>query len=582
MKVLKSLIMFFTIFSFAIPVTQAHAISGGGSQDGGVGNSEHYLDQDSSMTADPKIKNIIYPLMSTPAIKKKGSSFTIQVDTQGKTPSGWGVKLQENTASQVDGEYALPVTKVEKGTSYWKDSSSIYNVTVTIPDDIPEKLYDLNISYSADGAQVSDEEPNSVKVVNEFKKDFRFIHLTDIHVGSPRNLAKPEDTAEAGFWTPDESKRWLYLQKTIREVNLLKPDFVVLTGDLMFGQMNPKEYIYEYKETYRMLKKFNVPVYVVPGNHDYYAQDATLTDGAKYWEQYFGPQYFSFDYGPYAHMIGYNSFDWDKFDRQGHGSVSVPTWGGQVRQQQMDWIKNDLAKNAETADAEQIKGLFSHHNPLWRDRDIWPSSDSQVADYWKNYDAKHDPQNLPTLLQGEVLGQKYDQQWHGEGAQQMIDLMKQYHVNLSLHGHTHIDNITKKDGILYSTTSSIELTGQPWVGYRIFQKNPASPDFSSYIYEGTERSTPVYQNGNTAAGTVSFEANYTQPNDGTQRKQTVTAVNRLNKEVTLNIPLYMKPGNYNTTDGEITESKAYGLKQWMEVKVTVSANSSKDVTIQPK
>ncbi|SFD53975.1 hypothetical protein SAMN05428981_101821 [Bacillus sp. OV194] len=113
-------------------------------------------------------------------------------------------------------------------------------------------------------------------------------------------------------------------------------------------------------------------------------------------------------------------------------------------------------------------------------------------------------------------------------------------------------------------------------------KNPASPDFISYIYEGTERSTPVYQNGNTAAGTVSFEANYTQPNDKTQRKQTVTAVNRLNKEVTLNIPVYMKPGSYSSTEGEITESKAYGLKQWMEVKVTVPANSSKDVTIQPK
>ncbi|MFC0189684.1 metallophosphoesterase family protein [Fictibacillus aquaticus] len=565
--------------SLVMPMGNAFAIPSVDKQDGGIGNSTNYLDSAPNIAIDPKVENIIYPLMATPAIKKKNTDLTVKVDTKGKNPAGWDVSLNPTENAKVDGEFKLPVKSVQKSSEYWKNSDSVYAVTVTIPEEVSENLYDLKISYTGDGTRITDDEPNSVKVVDEFKKDFNFMHLTDIHVGSPRNIQDPANATEAGMWNPDESKRWLYLQKTIRQVNLLKPDFVVMTGDLMFGQMNPQEYIYEYEETYRILKKFNVPVYIVPGNHDYYAQDATLADGAKYWEQYFGPQYFSFDYGPYAHMIGYNSFDWHKFDRQGHGTVSVPTWGGQIRDEQMNWIKDDLAKNAQTAQPEQVKGLFSHHNPIWRDRDIWPSSDSEVQDYWKEYDAKHNPRDLSTLIKAEILGQKYDQQWHGEGSHELIDIMKQNNVDISLHGHTHIDNITEQDGILYSTTASIELSAKPWVGYRVFQKDPASSKFNGYVYEGPDRSMPVYENGDTAAGTVSFQNEYSLPNDGTQVTQTATLTNRWNKAATVYVPFYMKQGTYTPSAGEVSQSQLYGTKQYVEVKITIPANSSKKIEL---
>ncbi|MGA4720838.1 metallophosphoesterase family protein [Fictibacillus nanhaiensis] len=567
--------------ALTIPAGQAHAfLSGIDKQDGGIGNTENYLDKVPNLELDPKVDHIIYPLMSTPAIKKNGSDLTIKVDSKDKEPAGWEVSLNPTEAAQIDGTFTLPVKNVQKGSSYWKDSSSIYEVTVQIPDEVPEELFDLRVSYTGNGTRITDDEPNSVKVVKEFKEEFKFMHLTDIHVGSPRNIADPANIIEAGLWHPDRTKRWLYLQKTIKQVNLLKPDFVVMTGDLMYGQMNPKEYIYEYEETYRMLKQFNVPVYIVPGNHDYYAQDATLTDGAKYWEQYFGPQYFSFDYGPYAHMIGYNSFDWHKFDRQGHGSVSVPTWGGQIRDEQMEWIKKDLAANKSSAQPEQVRGLFSHHNPLWRDRDIWPSTDPHVNEYWKEYDAKHDPQHLTTLIKGEALGIKYDQQWHGEGSHELIDVMKQNNVNISLHGHTHIDNITEQDGILYSTTASIELSAKPWVGYRLFEKTAADNKFNSYVYEGPDRSMPVYQNGNTSAGVVSFENKFQLPNDGSQVTQTATVTNRLNKSLTVNIPFYMKQGSYTPSVGKVVETQLYGSKQFVEVQVTIPPNTVENVELK--
>ncbi|MGM0752865.1 MAG: metallophosphoesterase family protein [Bacillota bacterium] len=563
-------------------------LSSAGVKDGGIGNSTHYLDSAPNISLDKKVNQIIYPLFATPAIKKKGEALTLKIDTQGKEAGSWSVKLKQTNHSSLNSEYELPVKSIQQGDSHWKDSSSIVNVTVTIPEGTPQKLYDLEVAYTGNGQRTTDEQPHSVKVVDEYNKDFTFLHLTDTHIGSPRNLGDPEDPSsidpalakEAGMWDPDPKKRWLYLQKAIKEVNLKNPDFVVVTGDLMYGQMNPQEYIYEYEETYKMLQKLNVPVYIVPGNHDYYAQDATLTDGAKYWEKYFGPQYFSFDYGPYAHFIGYNSFDWHKFDRSGNGTVSVPTWGGQIREEQLNWVKEDLQRNGQTAESGQIRGLFSHHNPLWRDREIWPQDDPEVQNYWKQYDEKHNPQRLETLVLGEKLGIKYDQQWHGENAKELISVMKENNVTLSLHGHTHIDNVTKEDGILYTTTTAIELTGKPWVGFRDFSVQGGQ--IESYNYEEPGHSTPVYQDGDTKGGTMSFDAVYQTGNDGSASSQQVEVTNRLHKPLTVTIPLYMTEGNYNVSTGNILQNYASGSKQYLEVQLTIPANSSETLIVQKK
>ncbi|MFY4776398.1 metallophosphoesterase family protein [Metabacillus sp. RGM 3146] len=547
-------------------------------QDGGIGNTTNHAQLIS--VNQKKVNEIIYPLLSTPAIKKQGTSLTIKVDTHGKSPSNWKVSLKSLEQSPVQKEYSLPVTSSRQTSSYWKKDGTIYDVTVGIPSNVPEQLYDLAISYTANGTATSDTQAHAVKVVNDFKKDFSFIHLTDIHVASPRNLVKPEYSKEAGYWNPDPGQRWLYLQKTIKEINLQKPDFVVLSGDLVFGQMNPGEYKYEYEEVYKMLKKLSVPVYLVPGNHDGYAQDLTLTDGLKYWNDYFGPHYFSFDYGPYAHFVGLNTFDWDKIDRSGNGTVSVPTWGGQVRDEQLQWMKDDLAKNAASAPAGQLSAVLAHNNPLHQDRDIWPADDPEVQTYWKEYDRQHNPQTPANLALGEKLGLKYDQLWHGENAQQVIDTMKQYNVTLGLHGHTHKDQIDNRNGLLFATTTSIELTGDPWIGYRTFHMNNGALD-SSYIYEGTDRSLPVYQEGNTAAGVMSFQADFSAPNDGTAADQTATVTNRLNRPITVSVPFYMKSGVYKTTAGTLNQIDEKDGKQEMEVKLTIPSNSSQSVTVSP-
>ncbi len=542
-----------------------------------IGTSTYYLNELPQIKTDTKkVNQIIYPLISTPAINKVETSLTIKVDTQGNTPSNWGISIKNIESSTIKSEYALTISSIEKSTSYWNNSSSIYNVTVLIPKNVPENLYDLNLIYTSNGVTVADSQPHSVKVVTQFNSNYKFIHLSDLHVGSPRNIKNPEDNVQAGFWNPDDSQRWLYLKKEINEVNLSNPDFVIITGDLMYGQMNPLEYAYEYEETYRMLKQFNVPIYLVPGNHDYYAQDATLTDGAKFWQNYFGPSYYSFDYGSYAHFVGANSFDWNKLDRSGK-SLSVFTWGGQIRDKQMNWIRDDLSNNAETATNDQTKVLFCHHNPSTQDRNIWPNSDPLVKLYWQKYDKQHDTQTPDTLLLGETLSVKYNQLWHGEGANELINLMNTYHINTSLHGHTHIDNIKTIDNHLFVTTTATELSGTPYSGYRIFQKEGSG--FTSYIYSGESNSIPIYQDGNTSKGIMSTELQYTNPNDGSANAQAAIIYNRLDKEMTLYIPFYMKAGDYLISSGSVVNKFSNGDVQYLLVKTTVPARSSAKINV---
>ena len=544
-----------------------------------IGNSSNYLNDMPGITVnEKKVRQIIYPLFTVPAIIQKGTTLAIKVDTGGQVPSGWSVMLSSVEGSPMKVNRSLVIQGTSRGSSYWRNSSSIHDLDVIIPDDICADIYDLSVSYNAGSAVVKDTQVHCVAVVDEYRSDFNFIHLTDLHVGSPRNMLQSDELDEAGFWNPDKSKRWLYLQKTIREVNLLKPDFVVITGDILFGQMNPLEYVYEYEETFRVLKQFNVPVYVVPGNHDCYAQDNTMTDGQLFWTNYFGPRYFSFNYGPYAHFIGADSFDWEKTDRAGI-ELLVKNWGGQVRTDQMAWIRTDLEANALNAVNGQAGALFSHHNPLLRNRDIWPSTDPFVKLYWKQYDAQHDPQKPATQMLGMTLALRYDDKWRGEGAVELVSLMEQYGLGLGLHGHTHIDDVIEHGNIESVTTASLELGGTPWAGYRLFERRNGAWT-SSYIYRETDSSTPVYRNGDTAAGTMSIEAAYDNVNDGTAVSQGVLVTNWLDCPVTVCVPCYMHAGVYGITGGTvITEGSSVNVS-YLLVQVTVPAGSSSVIDIR--
>lgn len=79
-------------------------------------------------------------------------------------------------------------------------------------------------------------------------KDMRIVHLSDFHIG------------------PIHKTR--FLEKIVYQTNKLKPDIVIITGDLVDGR-------YKYRsDAFKALKDINAKTFFVMGNHDFYAGTA--------------------------------------------------------------------------------------------------------------------------------------------------------------------------------------------------------------------------------------------------------------------------------------------------------------------
>ena len=106
---------------------------------------------------------------------------------------------------------------------------------------------------------------------NPEKKDFRFIHLTDVHVGG------------GGSQT--------VFSKTRDEIHQIfpQPDFILNSGDIVnYGNIGLQLSLFE-----DVLQGFEKPNFIAPGNHD------VNKTGQGYYKRYieqFGPVRYSFDY----------------------------------------------------------------------------------------------------------------------------------------------------------------------------------------------------------------------------------------------------------------------------------------------
>jgi len=116
----------------------------------------------------------------------------------------------------------------------------------------------------------------------------------------------------------------------IQEINLLDPDFVVIVGDLILGGTTDTDLLNREWDAFDdAIAGFNMPVYLLPGNHDTTNQIAENV----YIERY-GKLYYSFDHKG-SHFV---LLDSDKC-----GSVN------NITGEQLEWLKTDLEqrKNAD-------------------------------------------------------------------------------------------------------------------------------------------------------------------------------------------------------------------------------------------
>lgn len=287
------------------------------------------------------------PLLSIPSIVTPGQEMDIECFAPLST-TDWNVELFYNNIT-------VPLSIKQ---STYSSELKKWTLTVSIPDVDLYELYDMRVTASEG---LSDEVANVVKIIDRFKTDYYFIQITDLHL--PGHTFYGDSGYETDHTELDD------LQEVINDINLLNPEFVLLTGDLINeGELEDFECLRHHSLAYDMLKEFEVPVYVVPGNHDLGGWDATPPPSGtarKEWWKFFGwrqqsipptnDEYisndYSFDYGN-THFVGLDAYeiygDYDDYMIDIYGSTSFTA-------EQMTWLNADLA-----AAGDKTKVLFYH------------------------------------------------------------------------------------------------------------------------------------------------------------------------------------------------------------------------------
>ncbi|HEV8445478.1 MAG TPA: metallophosphoesterase [Gemmatimonadaceae bacterium] len=151
-------------------------------------------------------------------------------------------------------------------------------------------------------------------------RTFSFVHASDPHI-EPNNVGR--------------TRRFRQL------VDSLRPDFTIVTGDLIRDAMSQQEPMARsYFELFDAeTRGFAKPLWTVPGNHDHFgiirsrshvAETHPLYDRAMY-RLYRGPDYYSFTYGG-VHFVGLNTLMADD-----------SAYYGRVDSLQLAWLRRDLA-----------------------------------------------------------------------------------------------------------------------------------------------------------------------------------------------------------------------------------------------
>jgi 3',5'-cyclic AMP phosphodiesterase CpdA len=451
---------------------------------------------------------IVVPRSTMPVIVPQDRSFVASVRLDGM-PSGWTASL-ETAYDPVVTEQRLTVTD-----TVFNDTTGCWDVEAQIPASLPSDLYNLTVEVECQGEIYDLSVPRAISVVGGYEEQFSFVHLTDFHIGDPRGFKE-------NF---RETLGWKAARKSIREINLLQPDFVVITGDLVFGQLYPFEYAFEYRTCYDILQQFDMPTYLVPGNHDGYIQ--TGQDGLRFWERFFGPLYYSFDYGD-IHFAGVNSYDWPTRSRHAVSYVAF-NWGGHVQEEQMAWITDDLDRHGDGFSAVML-----HHNPLWE------------------------------TVNDSLLGNGY------LGREELLSVIDRHGVDACFAGHVHYDDVTVRNSTAFVTTTTVSsgTSGDAYWGYRLVSMDNGS--LANVNYTSRFQSIPLYR----------LNCSYTA-NDGSTETVEASVENNLDMPVQAYLQFYVPAGDYRVDNGTIVMQRAANGVLHLVVTADVDAMTTATATVHP-
>ena len=144
--------------------------------------------------------------------------------------------------------------------------------------------------------------------------------------------------------------KWPVFDRAIDEINVLKPDFAIMVGDLIQGDTrDPEQLAAEWAEFWQHESDLSVPFLPLPGNHD-----ITNTVMYEYWKDNIGRTYSAFTYKNCL-FIMLNTEEW-------HDPVHAEWdwekgWFGEV---QTKYVKDELVQHPD------VRHTFVMlHRPIW-------------------------------------------------------------------------------------------------------------------------------------------------------------------------------------------------------------------------
>ena len=145
--------------------------------------------------------------------------------------------------------------------------------------------------------------------------------------------------------------KWPVFDRSIDEINTLKPDFAIMVGDLIQGDTRDLEQLAaEWKEFWQHESDLIVPFLPLPGNHD-----ITNPVMFEYWKEHLGRTYSAFTYKNCL-FIMLNTEEW-------HHPAHAEEWDwekGWFGEEQTQYVEEQLAKHSDMRHTFVLL-----HRPLW-------------------------------------------------------------------------------------------------------------------------------------------------------------------------------------------------------------------------
>jgi predicted MPP superfamily phosphohydrolase len=333
---------------------------------------------------------IITPLPSRPEPTVLGGSFPILVNASSEA-TGWSAQLL--------GKYDTGALSLVNS-AYNGDNWILYFQT---PSDLVPELYSLNLVF-IDDSPVNITQDDSVWVMEDWPKSLTFSQISDIHLP----------------YGADEFARYGY------EMNLLDPDFVMVTGDVVDTETIASGWNY----LHFVMNNMEIPLYLLPGNHDYAGADSRL------FQKYGGLLNYSLVIGDFL-FIAMDSHT-----------------GGYIYEEQLEWAESVLKKYPE-----KVKIIGFHHSILSREyqEDLGTVKGGRINGSWENME---DFENYMYFTWMDHMG----------NAQMLFRIIQENDVRLILAGHVHRDIVYILNDQHYFITTDPIGGGLPpgfYHGYRL-------------------------------------------------------------------------------------------------------------------